>query len=60
VAEAARGTSSSAQESQKASNELAELASQLRKLVEQFKIEGESHAGSGSSTSRAMSAGAGR
>jgi methyl-accepting chemotaxis protein len=38
VAEAARGTSSSAQESQKAANELAEMAVQLRGLVEQFKI----------------------
>jgi methyl-accepting chemotaxis protein len=38
VAEAARGTSSSAQESQKAANELAEMAVHLRGLVEQFKI----------------------
>ncbi len=38
VAEAARGTSSSAQESQKAANELAEMAVQLRSLVGQFKI----------------------
>lgn len=38
VAEAAQGTSSSAQESQKAANELAELAARLRGLVEQFKI----------------------
>jgi len=39
VAEAARGTSASAQESQKAANELAEMAVQLRGLVGQFKIE---------------------
>jgi methyl-accepting chemotaxis protein len=38
VAEAARGTSTSAQESQKAANELAEMAVQLRSLVGQFKI----------------------
>ncbi len=39
VAEAARGTSSSAQESQKAANDLAEMAEQLRSLVGQFKID---------------------
>lgn len=39
VAEAAQGTSTSAQESQKAANELAEMAARLRGLVEQFKIE---------------------
>lgn len=38
VAEAAQGTSNSAQESQKAANELAGMAAQLRSLVEQFKI----------------------
>jgi methyl-accepting chemotaxis protein len=38
VAEAARGTSASAQESQKAANELAEMALRLRGLVEQFDI----------------------
>jgi len=38
VAQAAQGTSTSAQESQKAANELADLAAQLRSLVEQFKI----------------------
>ncbi|MGA7905966.1 MAG: methyl-accepting chemotaxis protein [Candidatus Sulfotelmatobacter sp.] len=40
VAEAARGTSSSAQESQKAASQLAEMAEQLRSLVAQFKIDG--------------------
>ena len=62
VAEAAHGTSSSAQESQKASHELAELAGQLRKLVEQFKIEG-SRAEAGQTavaSRRGMAAGAGR
>jgi len=39
VAEAARGTSTSAQESQKAANELAEMAVQLHGLVGQFKID---------------------
>lgn len=38
VAEAARGTSSSAQESRKAATELAEMAVQLQSLVAQFKI----------------------
>lgn len=39
VAEAARGTSVSAQESRRAANELAEMAEQLRGLVAQFKID---------------------
>lgn len=38
VAQAAQGTSTSAQESQKAANDLADLAAQLRSLVEQFRI----------------------
>lgn len=38
VAEAARGTSTSAQESQKAACELAEMAMRLRSLVDQFNI----------------------
>jgi len=41
---AARGTSNSAQESQKAADELAELAVQLRGLVGKFKISGKSSA----------------
>lgn len=40
VAEAAQGASNSSRESQKAANDLAEMAAQLRGLVEQFKIEG--------------------
>jgi methyl-accepting chemotaxis protein len=43
VAQAAQGTSGSAQESQKAANDLADLASQLRSLVEQFKIRSSGH-----------------
>ncbi|HEY4904121.1 MAG TPA: methyl-accepting chemotaxis protein [Candidatus Sulfotelmatobacter sp.] len=39
VAEAARGTWNSAQESQKAAHELAEMAVQLQNLVAQFKID---------------------
>ena len=39
VAEAARGTANSAHESQKAAEDLAQMASQLRGLVEQFKID---------------------
>ena len=38
VAEAAQGTSTGAQESQKAANHLAEMAAQLHQLVEQFQI----------------------
>jgi methyl-accepting chemotaxis protein len=51
VAQAAQGTSSSAQESQKAANELADLATQLRSLVEQFKID-QSNAGHQAGTVR--------
>ncbi|HTS37741.1 MAG TPA: methyl-accepting chemotaxis protein [Candidatus Solibacter sp.] len=39
VAESARGTANSAQESEKAASDLAEMAVQLRGLVGQFKIE---------------------
>jgi len=46
VAEAARGTSNSAQESQKAANELAEMAVRLHSLVSQFKINAPGHSGS--------------
>jgi methyl-accepting chemotaxis protein len=45
VAESARGTSNSAHESQKAANDLAEMAAQLQGLVAQFKIGGESRSG---------------
>ena len=40
VAQAAQGTSASAQESQKAANDLADMASQLQSLVGQFKVGG--------------------
>ncbi|MGA8539541.1 MAG: methyl-accepting chemotaxis protein [Terriglobales bacterium] len=40
VAEAAQGTTHGAAETQKAAGELAKMATQLRGLVEQFKIEG--------------------
>ncbi len=46
VAEAARGTSSSAHESQKAANEVAEMAAQLRGLVIQFKLDESARTGS--------------
>jgi methyl-accepting chemotaxis protein len=65
VAEAAKGTSHSAQESQKAANELAEMAIQLQNLVSQFKTgtgkAGMHGAGSAVHTSaRALAARAGR
>lgn len=41
VASAAQGTSASAQESQKATDELADMAAQLRSLVDQFKVDSE-------------------
>ena len=41
VAQAAQGTSSSAHESMKAANQLAQMSTQLRGLVEQFKISAE-------------------
>jgi methyl-accepting chemotaxis protein len=60
VASAAQGTSNSAQESQKAANQLAEMAVKLRHLVEQFKVEGKSNTGSAPpSHRRAMAAGMG-
>jgi methyl-accepting chemotaxis protein len=42
VAQAARGTSTGAQELQKSGSELAEMAAQLRTLVAQFKTESNS------------------
>src|SRR5581483_6057529 len=58
VAEAANSTSGSAQESQKASQQLAELAFKLRKLVEQFKVDEAqiAHGTSNSGESRSMAA----
>ena len=48
VAQAAQGTSNSAHESQKAADDLAQMAEQLRGLVGQFKISGASAGGSSS------------
>jgi methyl-accepting chemotaxis protein len=59
VAEAARGTSNSAQESQKAVSQLAEMAEQLRGLVSQFKVSVDSSGGVSTSSSRARAARAG-
>ncbi|HTS37742.1 MAG TPA: methyl-accepting chemotaxis protein [Candidatus Solibacter sp.] len=66
VAEAARGTSASAQESQKAANQLAELAVELRGLVSQFRVNPQTatvHRGSSArgtvSQPKAIAAGAG-
>jgi len=51
VAQAAQNTSSSAHDSQKAATQLAEMSTQLRRLVEQFKVDtngnGRAHALSG-------------
>jgi methyl-accepting chemotaxis protein len=60
VAEAARGTSSRAQESQKAANELAEMATQLQSLVGQFRTgrEGDTRPTTQRARSRAAHAGA--
>jgi len=64
VGQAAQGTSTSAQESQKAADALAEMAARLRHLVEQFKIserEGNGASGtSGSAKTRVMATAAGR
>ena len=59
VAQAAQGTSNSSQESQKAANDLAEMAVELRGLVEQFRILGADPASGRppqASPSRAMAA----
>ncbi|HSY92188.1 MAG TPA: methyl-accepting chemotaxis protein [Candidatus Binatus sp.] len=63
VAEAARGTSASAQESQKAASELAEMALQLHSLVGQFKLDESTEIGDVSSARapfKGMAAHAGR
>lgn len=60
VAEAAQNTSHAANDSQKASQALAEMATQLRQLVERFKVEGASsadaHPHAGTRKARAMAA----
>jgi methyl-accepting chemotaxis protein len=45
VAQAAQGTSTSAQESQKATNEVNEISEQLGGVVSQFKISGNAQSG---------------
>jgi len=55
VAEAARGTSSSAQESQKAASDLAEMAEQLRMLLGQFKIDAATNTGATPTKAQAKS-----
>jgi methyl-accepting chemotaxis protein len=55
VAAAAQGTSTSAQESQKAANDLAEMATQLRFLVEQFRISAHDSASSNAPTTEPKS-----
>jgi methyl-accepting chemotaxis protein len=64
VAAAAQGTSTSAQESQRAANDLAAMAAQLRSLVEQFRIDAAeskmSSPSQGKVQDRVMAAAAGR
>ncbi|HTV59453.1 MAG TPA: methyl-accepting chemotaxis protein [Verrucomicrobiae bacterium] len=43
VAQAAQSTSSSAHQTQKAASDLAQMSTQLRRLVDQFKVEGNGH-----------------
>jgi methyl-accepting chemotaxis protein len=52
VAEAAQGTSTSAQESQKAANDLAGMAEELRRLVGQFKVASDAREGQARSPDR--------
>ena len=62
MADAARGTTSSSKELQKAASELAQMAEQLRRLVGQFKIRVKSHAidgGAFSESGKTMAAQAG-
>lgn len=59
MAEAARNTSTTAQESQKAAAQLAEMSTQLRNLVDQFKIADGSGENAGIRGQKAMSATAG-
>ncbi len=59
VAEAARGTSNSAQESQKAASELAEMAVQLQGLVSQFRISTTSGNGTAKTPAKSRAARAG-
>jgi hypothetical protein len=56
VAEAAQGTTRGATDTQKASQQLVETANQLRRLVEQFKINAATRAHDGEESSRSMAA----
>jgi len=60
VADAARGTANNAHESQKAAEDLAQMASQLRVLVEQFKIDRNVSSAPVTQSQTAMAAAAGR
>ena len=61
VSEAARGTSVSAQESQKAADDLAGMAQRLQVLVEQFKVDSaRSSMGAGEVPARSLAARAGK
>ena len=60
VAEAARGTSASAQESQKAADDLAEMASRLRVLLEEFKTHGSKTAEHSAFQTKSLAASSGR
>ena len=55
VAEAAQGTTRGATDTQKASQQLVETSAQLRRLVEQFKIEASSNVGESGARNKAQS-----
>jgi methyl-accepting chemotaxis protein len=59
VAEAAQGTTHGATDTQKASQQLVETSAELRRLVEQFKINGDNGRGNGAAQGRSMAARAG-
>jgi methyl-accepting chemotaxis protein len=60
MAEAAQGTTHGANDTQKASQQLVETAAELRRLVEQFRIDAnQSGHGVGGGSSRSMAARAG-
>jgi methyl-accepting chemotaxis protein len=59
VAEAAQGTTHGATDTQKASQQLVETSAELRRLVEQFKINGDNGRGNAAAQGRSMAARAG-
>jgi methyl-accepting chemotaxis protein len=59
VAKAAQGTTHGAADTQKASQQLVETSAELRRLVEQFKINGDNGRGNGAAQGRSMAARAG-